>query len=138
MKYADNLILCINLIVTVDFKVISFTLNTDVRILHIIKRIRGLMGWIKAMCPQGSVLMNASLSYLIRWSLKMSLQSLMAHTAWMECGSSATPLSLCPNTGATASCLLSSVSPLPCFGASYLPASPSATSGLWFPASKVV
>lgn len=66
----------------------------------------------------------------------MSLQSLMGHTVWMECGSSATPLSPCPNTGATASCLLSSVSPSLCSGASCLPASPSATSGLWFPASR--
>lgn len=68
----------------------------------------------------------------------MSLRSLMAHTAWMGCGSSATPPSLCPSTGATASCLQSLASPSLCSGASCLRASPSATSGLWFPASRAV
>lgn len=68
----------------------------------------------------------------------MSLQNLMAHTAWMECGSSATPPSLFPSTGATASCLLSSVSLLLYSGASCLHASPSVTSGLWFLASRAV
>lgn len=68
----------------------------------------------------------------------MSLQSLMVHTAWMGCGSSATPPSLCPNTGATASCLPSSGSPSPSSGASCSPVSPSATSGPWCPASRAV
>lgn len=66
----------------------------------------------------------------------MSSQSLMAHTAWTECGNSATPPSLWQNTGATASCRQSSGSPLRCSGASCLHASPSATSGLWSPASR--
>lgn len=66
----------------------------------------------------------------------MSSQSLMAHTAWMECGNSATPPSLWQNTGATASCRQSLGSPLHCSGASCLHASPSATSGLWSPASR--
>lgn len=91
---------------------------------------------LKALCSCVSVLMNGFLKCLIRWSLRMSLQSLMVHTAWMGCGSSATPLSLFPNTGATAFCLLSLVSPWPCSGASCLLASPSATSGLWCPASR--
>lgn len=82
--------------------------------------------------------MKASFKFLLRWSLRMSLQSLMVRTAWMGCGSSATQPSLYPNTGATASCLLSSVSLFLCSGASCLPASPSATSGLSFPASKAV
>lgn len=60
----------------------------------------------------------------------------MAHTAWMECGSSATPPSPCPNTGATVSCPLSLASQLPYYGAFCSPASPSATSGPWFPASR--
>lgn len=68
----------------------------------------------------------------------MSLQSQMVHTAWMGCGSSATPPSLYPNTGATVSCLLSSGSLWLCSGASCSPASHSATSGLWFPASRAV
>lgn len=62
----------------------------------------------------------------------------MEHTAWMGCGNSATPPSLCQSTGATASCLLSLVSLLLCSGASCLHAYPSATSGLWFPASRAV
>lgn len=62
----------------------------------------------------------------------------MVHAAWMGCGNSATPPSLCQSTGATASCLLSLVSLLLCSGASCLHASPSATSGLWFPASRAV
>lgn len=66
----------------------------------------------------------------------MSLQSPMAHTAWMECGNSATPPSPWQNTGATASCRQSLGSPLRCYGASCLHASPSATSGLWSPASR--
>lgn len=82
--------------------------------------------------------MKASFKIPIRWSLRMSLQSLTVHTAWTGCGSSAIPPSLCPSTGATASCLLSSVSLLLCSGASCLHASPSAISGLWFPASRAV
>lgn len=94
--------------------------------------------WIKAVCPHGSILMKASFNFLIRWSLRMSLRSLMVHTAWMECGSSATPPSPCPNTGVIASCLPSLASLLLYSGASSLPASHSATSGLWFPASRAV
>lgn len=66
----------------------------------------------------------------------MSSRSPMAHTAWTECGNSATPPSLWQNTGATASCRRSSGSPSRCSGASCLHASPSATSGLWSPASR--
>lgn len=60
----------------------------------------------------------------------------MGHTAWTECGSSATPPSPSPNTGVTAFCRPSLVSPLPCSGASCSPASPSATSGPWCRASR--
>ena len=66
----------------------------------------------------------------------MSLQSLTGHTAWMGFGNSATPPLLCPSTGATASCLLSLASLLLFCGASCSLASPSATSGPWFPASR--
>lgn len=51
-------------------------------------------------------------------------------------GSSATPPSLSPSTGATVSCQPSLASLWLCSGASCLPASPSATSGRWCPASR--
>lgn len=93
---------------------------------------------MKGKCTQECLLMKAPFKFPIRWSSRMSSQNLMAHTVWMECGNSATPPSPCPSTGATASCLQSSVSPLLCSGASCLRAFPSATSGLWFPASRAV
>lgn len=81
-------------------------------------------------------LLTAVFKFPIRWSLKMSSQSPMVRTVWMVYGNSATPPSLCQSTGATASCLLSLVSLFLCSGASCLHASPSATSGLWSPASR--